>query len=207
MCLCVHPLSCFCNHREAASFNHSHTKHNFNTVSLLHGLGKRAPAGQVCRRWESRYFTMCPSSQQHQATRNTGSWHNNCFLISLSFVFVLFFLFPPFFFFFFCWEWSEFLWNWHLCRETFWQFLMHLSLFLSLLCISGANRICRHRRRCCWKHIGRKKTKWKEHGATKEEFFNYQILYFFFLFLFYLFLSLDCCIADHAQHPPPSRRI
>lgn len=150
--------------------------------------------GQVRRRRRRRrHFTLCPSSQQHQASRNTGSWHNNYFLIPpflfFSFVFppflvcVCFVLFP---------DWSE-----------FWHFFF-FSLFFS---VSGASRILppsppllletRRRRR--------EKTRWTENGATKEEFFlKPSDIVFFFSFFFYRFLTLDCRITDHARRRPPS---
>lgn len=150
--------------------------------------------GQVRRRRRRRrHFTLCPSSQQHQASRNTGSWHNNYFLIP-PFLFFSF-VFPPF---------------WCVCvlfcsrTDLSSDISSSSSLFFS---VSGASRILppsppllletRRRRR--------EKTRWTENGATKEEFFlKPSDIVFFFSFFFYRFLTLDCRITDHARRRPPS---
>lgn len=143
------------------------------------------------RRRRRRHFTLCPSSQQHQASRNTGSWHNNYFLI------------PPFLFFFICvssflvcvcfvlfLDWSE-----------FWHFFF-FSLFFS---VSGASRILPPSPPLLLETRRRRREKNEVDGewSNKRRVFFKTIRYC--IFFFFLFLPIfNSWLSHHRSRTTPS---
>lgn len=119
---------------------------------------------------------------------------------------------PPLFtFFFFCFLLFIFLLGiirvlvkltFLLCRESFDSFLMCLSP-PPLFCPFQV-RIGSVRRRCCWKHTGGNKTRWKEQQKKSSVFFNN--LFFFLFFFFNRFLS-PLIVASQIAHNILLRRV